>query len=297
MSDEIVAEVPVAAPDNAAALPETAANAAPGNAGDAGAPENVEEETDEQKNERVQREAGEAAAKRADKQSRGVQKRIDELTADKHAERKRADELASQNARILALLEGKSGSPGGPAKASDDAPTREQFGSYEEYLRADARYEARREAKELIESSTKAQREAQAKTAAERAVIESRRSYATREAEIASKIPDYFEVMEDANVSIPTKAYDLIQKMADGPLIAYHIAKQPDLAKQFWQNADDPAMHGIILGQLSATLKATPSKISNAPAPGKTVRSQPASSDAPPTDPKHYIAWANKHLK
>jgi len=292
MSEETEVEVPDVATDPATALPETGDESV--KTGDAGAPENVEE-TDGQKNERVQREAAEASAKRAEKQSRGVQKRIDELTADKHAERKRADELAQQNARILALLEGKSGATSGPAV--DAAPQREQFASYEEYLRADARYVAQQEAKTLFEQSSKAQREAADKVAAERAVIETRRSYASRQADIAKTIPDYFEVMEDANVSVPTTALNLIQKMPDGPLIAYHIAKQPDLAKQFWQYADDPAMHGVILGQLSATLKAAPSKSSNAPAPGKTVTTKPAASNGPPSDPDQYFAWAAKHMK
>ena len=292
MSEEIEVEVPDVATDPATALPETGDESV--KTGDAGAPENVEE-TDEQKNERVQREAAEASAKRAEKQSRGVQKRIDELTADKHAERKRADEQAELNRRLLAMIEGRTAPTG--QSAAGEAPQREQFGSYEEYLRADARFVAQQEAKALFEQSSKAQREAQAKVEAEKSVIATRQNYASREAEIAKTIPDYFDVMEDANVSVPTTALNLLQKMPDGPLIAYHIAKQPDLAKQFWQHADDPAMHGVILGQLSATLKAAPSKSSNAPAPGKPAQSKPAASNGPPSDPEQYFAWAAKHMK
>ena len=290
MPDEIVIDAPASVPENAPALPETGTT--PENAGEPGAPETVEE-TDEQKNERVQREAAEASAKRAEKQSRGVQKRIDELTADKHAERKRADELADQNRRILALLEGKNGTP---AAKTSGAPEREQFNSYEEFLRADARYVAQQEAKALFEESTKAQREAQAKFEQERAVRTAQQTYASRESEIAKTIPDYRETIDESDVNVPQGVFNLIQKMADGPLIAYHIAKQPELAKQFWENANDPAMHGIILGQLSATLKAPSSKISNAPAPGKGVKTTTQTSNSPPSDPNLYFAWAEKHM-
>jgi len=293
MSEETSTEVvaPDATQDNAAALPEAGAMP-PENAGATGASENVGEETDEQKNERVQREAEAERQKRSEKQARGVQKRIDELTADKHAERKRADELAEQNKRILALLEGRSN---GAAPAKSGEPTRDQFDSYEQFVEARAEYRAEQTARKLIEESTKAQQEAQAKTTAAQAEMAAQRSYASREAEIAKTIPDYHETMADADVSVPQGVLNLIKKMPDGPLIAYHIAKQPELAQQFWAN-NDPADHGIILGQLSATLKASPPKASNAPAPGKTVQAKAASSNGPPSDPTQYFAWAEKHM-
>jgi hypothetical protein len=281
---------PGAVPENTAALPETGEES-PEKAGATGAPENVEE-TDEQKNERVQREAAEATAKRAEKQSRGVQKRIDELTADKHAERKRADELAEQNRRILALLEGKSGAPSGSA-ASSGEPVRDAYDSYDAYLRAVVKYDAAQEAKRLFEESQKAQREAQAKFTQEQSAQTMQRTYAQREAAIAKTIPDYHDVIDDSDVQIPQGVLNTIMRMNDGPLIAYHLAKQPELAQQFWDQPQD--MHGIILGQLSATLKAT-SKVSNAPAPGKPAKTTPAASNSPPSDPKQYFAWAEKHM-
>ena len=282
---------PGAVPENTAALPETDADKAAENAGATGAPENVEE-TDEQKNERVQREAAEATAKRAEKQSRGVQKRIDELTADKHAERKRADENAELNKRLLAMLEGnKGGAPSGSADSGE--PVRDAFDSYDAYLRAVVKYDATQEAKRLFEESTKAQREAQAKFTQEQSAQATQRSYAQREAAIAKTIPDYHEVIDDSDVKIPQGVLNTIMLMDDGPLIAYHLAKQPELAQQFWDKPQ--TMHGIILGQLSATLKVT-SKVSNAPAPGKPAKTTPAASNSPPSDPKQYFAWAEKHM-
>lgn len=252
-------------------------------AGDTGALENVEE-TDEQKNERVQAEA----AEKAERKRSGVEKRMAELTADKYAERKRADEMAEQNRRILALLEGKTEQP----KVTGE-PQRGDFADYELYLEARTEYRAEQKVKTILAEHSKQQAEAQTKVTAEQSEQAVQRDYLKRQNEAAKTIPDFREVMEEADVSVPADVLKLIMRMPDGPTIAYHMAKQPELAQQFWDS--DPSMHGIILGQLSTTLKA-PTKISTAPGPGKTVSSKPGSSNEPPSDPALYFAWAEKHM-
>lgn len=244
-------------------------------------------ETDEQKNERVQREAKEASEKRA----RGVQKRMDELTADKYAERKRADELAQQNARILALLEAKAAPQ---TQQTTGAPTREQFDSYEDFLRADAKYVAQQEAKTLIDQATKANQEQTQRQSAQQAENELERKWQASQKEFAAKTPDYAEKMENADVPIPTPVFTMMKRMgAEGAAVAYAMVNNPDLAQQFFQQP--PEMHGILLGQISATLKGATK--SNAPAPGKPARSTTGTSDGPPSDPELYYAWAQKNLK
>jgi hypothetical protein len=244
-------------------------------------------ETDEQKNERIQKEAAEKAEKRA----KGVQKRIDELTADKHAERKRADELASQNARILALLEGKQA----PAAAAQGEPKREQFESYEDYVAARAEFRAEQKAKALIEQSTKTSEEQRRKETSEQAQRTLEQGYADRQRQAAKDISDFNDVMEDADIAVPTQVYNMIMRMPDGPVIAYNMAKNPDLVQQFWSNPAE--MHGILLGQLSATLKSQQKAQTKAPDPGKPVGSKAGTATEPPTDPNLYRAWADKHLK
>jgi hypothetical protein len=240
-------------------------------------------ETDEQKNERVQREATEKAEKRA----RGVQKRIDELTAEKHAERKRADEL---QATLLRMME-----RGEKAQQADQGEPKQKEGeAWEEYVlrlaeyRADKRVEAR-----LAEFSKKNEEKTQQSTAQQQQA-EVERQYLTRQRETAKSIPDFMETMENADIEVPGYTYALIQRMADGPLIAYHLAKNQELTQQFFDSA--PEMHGILLGQLSATLKAS-QKTSNAPAPGTPVKSKPGSSNEPPSDPEKYWDWAQKNMR
>lgn len=248
----------------------------------------AEQETDEQKNERLQKEA----EQRAEKRKNAIQRRMDELTADKMAERKRGDDLAAQNARILALLEQGKAAPG---QAVQGEPKREQFESYEDYLIARAEFRAEQKADKRIEQSSKASEEQRAKQASEEAQRSLERGYAERQKQAAKDITDFNDVMEDADIAVPTQVFNMIMRMPDGPAVAYNMAKNPELAQQFWNNP--PELHGILLGQLSATLKSQQKAASKAPDPGKPVGSKAGTATEPPSDPNLYYAWAEKHLK
>lgn len=257
--------------------------------GEADAPEVVE--TDEQKNERVQREATERARLKEEKRQASVQRRMDELTADKYAERKRADQLAEQNAKILALLESRSGQ----AQANPSGePTREQFTDYEDFVTARAEWRAEQKAQAIIEQFSKTQTETQAKAQAEQSEQAIAKQFLERRAAAEKEIPDFRETVQDWEPQLPNSVVDMILKVPEGALISYHLAKNPGLEAQF---RDSPAyMHGVILGQLIATLKSPP-KVSSAPAPGKPVAAKPGTSSEPPSNPDAYYAWAKKHLR
>lgn len=256
--------------------------------GESGAPEVVE--TDEQKNARVQEEASEKARLKEEKRQASVQRRMDELTADKYAERKRADELAGR----LAALESKQNTPQAPGE-----PTRDQFENYEDFVTARAEFRAVAKAEAAtaaaIAKFSETQKESQTRSVQEESRRATEKQFIERRLEVEKSIPDYKEVMADWEPNIPDSAVDLLVKMADGPLITYHLAKNPSLEAQF---RDQPAyMHGILLGQLSATLK-SPTKVTAAPTPGKTVSTaKGGTSTEPPSDPNQYYAWAQKNLR
>ncbi len=261
---------------------------------DAGASGNKEAETDDQKNERVAREAAEAAQRKQEKRRQSVDRRFAELTFEKKEAIRRSDELAAQNARLLeAVLAGKGGTA---AVSTEGEPKPEQFTDYNDYVRALARFEAKQVAKSETAESVKASTEAQQRQAQEQAIAREHATYAERARQAAKSLPDFAEVMEDASsVDIPPKVLGLIRKMPDGPTIAYHMVKNPQLAEQFF-NTDDPEMHGILLGQISATIKG-PAKVSNAPPPGKGIRATPSAGSAAPEDPDAYMAWRAKNLR
>lgn len=254
--------------------------------GDTPAPE----ETDEQKNERVQAEAAEKARQREEKRQQSVQKRINELTAEKYSAQKVAEQLAEQNARILALLEGKQA----PAAQNDGEPKREQFTDYEEFVTARAEWRAEQKAKAIIEKFSTEQKESQTKQTRESEEAKVQKDFLERRTAVEKSIPDFKDVVSDWEPRLPDSVVETIIRMPDGPLISYHLAKNPELEAQF---RDSPAyMHGVLLGQLSATLKSQ-TKVTAAPTPGKPVAQKPGTSDGPPSNPELYYEWAKKHLR
>jgi hypothetical protein len=245
-------------------------------------------ETDEQKNAKVQQEE----KQRTEKRQRGVQKRMDELTRDKYAERQAREALQKQNEDLIALVKG------GQAKAtpSDGQPKPDQYADYQEYVRADAVWHAEQRAKALFDENLKTQSEQQRRQQTEQSERTVNAAYMQRQREVAKTIPDFDETMAEGaqDISVPNHVFDMIRKMPNGPLVAYHMVKNPTLADQFFTHP--PELHGILLGQLSATLKGA-AKISNAPPPGKPAQAKTGTASEPPEDTDAYMAWADKHMR
>lgn len=249
-------------------------------------PETGEAKTDEQINAEVQAEA----KARAERKQRGIQKRMDELTRDKYAERQAREALERQNAELMALLKTPK------AETPTGAPRQQDFSDYAEFVKADAVWHAKQEAQAILNARLQEQSKSQEQIAQSAVERELASTYAKRAAEVAKSVPDYQEVMEEADqIEVPNHVLGMIRRLDNGPLIAYHMVKNPALAERFMQ--EPPEMHGVILGQLSASLKA-PAKVSNAPAPGKPAASKAAvSATDPPEDADAYMAWAAKHMR
>lgn len=249
-----------------------------------------ESETEEQKNERALQEEATKRQAKEEKRALGVQRRIDELTAKNYQEKARADALQT----VLDSM-----NKGGNQQQQSDAskePQRDHFESYEDFLEAKATFKAEQIVQKHLEQYQTQQKEATTRSQAEQSRKESERQFLERRATLEKEIPDYKDVVEDWDTStIPSSLVDMLIKLPEGPLVSYHMAKNPALEAQF---RDQPEyMHGIILGQLIASLKSVP-KTSTAPAPGKTVSSSKAgSSKEPPSDPEQYFAWAQKNLR
>ncbi|TXH15353.1 MAG: hypothetical protein E6R03_07320 [Hyphomicrobiaceae bacterium] len=257
------------------------------------ATENQDAVTDEQKNQQAQKEEKEKTEKRA----RGVQKRMDELTRDKYAERQAREALEKQNAELLSILKGQS-KPAATSE-SDGRPDPAKYVHGEadaQFIRDDAAWIAEQRTKSMLEQLRREQSEQTAKATQEQSERAVANAYMARQREIAKSIPDYDATMTEGahEISVPNPVFDLIRRMPDGPLVAYHMVKNPALTEQFFSNP--PELHGILLGQLSATLKGA-AKISNAPPPSKPLQAKASSSSTPPEDTAAYFAWAEKHMR
>jgi hypothetical protein len=114
-----------------------------------------------------------------------------------------------------------------PKKA--EPPKREDFESYEEYLRADAKFEARAAAKEELETSEKEKAAERSKESQAQAA----REFKKRAESAAKEIPDFIDVIESAeDVHITSAMGEAIAESEIGPRILYHLAKNPAEAER-----------------------------------------------------------------
>ncbi len=259
--------------------------------GDEGAPQ--DQETDEQKNARIQEEDAERVRQKEQRRQDKLQRRFDEITADKHAalrlaevERQRATELSQQ---IEQLRQGGNKPQG--------EPQRDQFESYEDYLDAKVEYRATKIAEERLgkfeethQQRSSVQEEHQRVRQLEQRFIENRLA-------LEKDYPDYREVIEDWEPVLGEEAVRTIVQLDEGPLLTYHLAKNPSLEQRLQKTP--PHMLGVEIGKILASLKSPP-KASSAPPPGKPVAAvkNNASSDGFYNgSPDGYFAWANKNLR
>lgn len=183
-----------------------------------------------------------------------IQKRINKITADKYAEKQRADELAKR----LAELEG--------AKAAlpSEAPKLEDF-DYDDaaHTAAVVQYQVK---KELEAQANQQRQQVQQQSQREKA-----QEFAGKESAYLAKAPDYAEAV--ANLpQFPPDTLDAIYSLDNSPETAHYLGKHLDVAYEI-ANAP-PHIAAVKLGQIAAGLAsatATKVKPSSAPEPINTI--------------------------
>lgn len=246
------------------------------------------QETEEQKNARALEEDAERKRTREERKQASIQRRFDELTAKRYQEEARANELQRQ------LDEYRKGNQ--QQSQPDTEPRREQFAEYEDFIEARAVWRAEQIVQQRLEGYGSEQQKRSKMEQAEKTRQESQRAFVERRNAVAKELPDFQEVMEDWSPQLPDLAAEIIINHEKGPLISYHLAKNPELETKI-RNAPD-YMQGVLIGQLVATLDSKP-KQTSAPAPGKPVSSSKggSASGEPPSDPNQYYEWAKKNLR
>lgn len=246
--------------------------------------ETVAEETDEQKNAREIAEQRERSEKRA----RGVQKRMDELTADKYAERAARERTERMLEQVLLAQQQRSG----PQQAAEgQEPRREDFSDYEDFVAAKAEHRAVKGAQEVFRRELQGAAQASQDAQVQQQATALRQQFVARQQEFAKAVPDYFETVNTEDVRVPEASAALLHTMDDAPAVIYAIAKHPQIATRLWN--EPPARQAILLGQLSAMLRSSP-QVSKAPEPGRPTGARAGESGAPPQDMEGYMKWRAK---
>jgi DNA polymerase III gamma/tau subunit len=207
--------------------------------------------------------------------------------------------LASKNDELTqALMEAvKRGNPQqAQPTAPDKAPAREDYQSWEDYedARLDWKYEQKTKAKE-----------ASAAQDLQRIIAEAQRheanqrlshSHAERVQDFASRVPDFEDVTNRDDITVPDGAATAIQHAPNGPEIIYELGRNPEIAARL--NRMNGVEQALFVGQLSAALMSRVSQVSKAPAPGNPVgsRSSPATSLEAATNYDDFVRLRRKQI-
>lgn len=159
-------------------------------------------------------------------------KKIERLINKKHRAMKEAEEFATgEGRRAIAAerqaealqrqideLKGKSvGQP--PA---GDEPKPEDFKTVGEYTRALVKYEAKQAGEAGRHNAEQSRQQAEANQLIA--------GFVQRQEEFKKATPDYEEVLETADFEVPHLAQQYLIESETGPQLAYHLAKNPDVA-------------------------------------------------------------------
>jgi hypothetical protein len=215
-----------------------------------------------------------------------LKRKIDRIVAKKHRAMKEAEEFGREEynarraaeARAEALqrqideLKGtKSGT--GPASEGDDKePKPEDFKTVGEYTRALTKWE--------VAQARKAERAERERSTQQQKISEVQQQFAERVAQAAKEIPDYYEVIEQADWEVPHHIQAYIVGEERGPQVGYYLSKHRE---EFDRIAKLSPIRAIAeLGKLEDKLKA---KAAPAPAGEPTALAATVSRAPAPITP------------
>lgn len=140
------------------------------------------------------------------------------------------------------------------------APKEEDFDTYEEFLRADARYAAKEEARALREQDKKERaKEAQNKKA---------REWEKKQTAAFKKHPDYYDAIDSiSETTFPDLVLEAMNDSDLGAELAYHLAKHPDELEDLLDLSPRKAVMqlGRLEDKLTAKEPVKKSKLPNTP--------------------------------
>lgn len=177
-------------------------------------------------------------------------------------------------------------------------PKREDYSDYQEYIRADARWNAKQEAEKAFAEHTKNSQAESQKADADK----QREAFRARVSTLAKDLTDFDEVMAEATSDQDSPVSRLHSEpisACDNPAaVLYHLAKNPDEAERIASLPGQKQAREI--WALDTKLKSTPTKKpSNAPAPIVPLggKGQTASDEPDAKDTKAWVAWRERQVQ
>lgn len=220
-----------------------------------------------------------------DKKSKGVQKRIDELTANWRNEQREKEWLRQQYEMLQKQVQAPQ-QPTAPAKAPEGRPSIDQFEDVNDYVEAVTDWKLK-QADSLREASSKQEREQRA----QQEVVSKINQQIDKARQKYSDFDDV--VLNNPSLPIPQHIAATLADMDGGMDVAYHLGMNPDAAQRI--ASLPPGRQLVELGKIEAALASNTRKTTSAPPP---VGSQLAGSagGGEPKDIKEWMAWRNAQL-
>ena len=223
-----------------------------------------------------------------------VQSRFDELTKHRREAERDRDYWRDQALRNQIPL------PKAEPQPVEDAPLKTEADfdydsvKYQRYILSEAKNGA-------VEA---AKRELQAER--DRYTISHREaSFVNRSQEFAKTVEDFDAVVRNPTLRISDAMAEIIKESDDGPALAYHLGKNPEMADRIAQLP--PTAAARVLGKIEAKLeyereKAKDKQVSKAPPPTPKVDAVESSQRVTPDDPASDTAfdseeWAKRRNK
>jgi len=187
------------------------------------------------------------------------EKRIGKLTAQKTELSNRAKTAEERAAKLEAeLAEARKSKPAEAAAepipevetlADDPEPKQDdpKFKTYEDWVKATARWEMRQELREQAAKEEKAQQEAEAKKVVT--------TYNAEVTKFKAEHDDWDEVVGGTDIKIQVGVQNALMELAR-PDVVYFIAQHPETAKELWNMSPTKAIAEV--GRIAAKLEVSP---------------------------------------
>lgn len=184
--------------------------------------------------------------------AKGVQKRIDELTANWREEQRTRQRLESMLEKVLTQKPAESK----PVVQSE--PKQDQFQTYEEFVDARAQWAADKRFEERLQQERERQEQADA--------VSKREAFVDRARTFAATTPDYDQVAFNPSLPISDTVADALNLSDKGPEILYFLGKNPSEAQRI--SSLTPVQAALEIGRLEAKLSLPqPRTVTKAPPP------------------------------
>lgn len=198
---------------------------------------------------------------------KGVQKRIDELTRDKHEARRFAEQQMEINKQLIAQLQNlqQPKQPEQPQAPQQNAPPEQsQYQTYEDYVMALSEWKAEQTVARQIEAYQKQQIEAVTQRQQAYDAEVQAKTFMEKATQATAKYPDFIEVVSNPQLPLPQSVIKYMNETENTADVAYFLGKNPDLALAIAQKSSDA--QEIIIKQLSVNMRAQ-AKATQAPDP------------------------------